>query len=331
MKAAFIRETGAPEQIVWDDLDDPQPQAGEVVIRVGAVSVNPIDTYLRSGTVAMDLPLPYIVGSDVAGTVETVGPDVTRFQAGDRVWGSNQGLLGRQGTSSEWACVHEDYLYPTPEAVEDTAAAAMALVGITAHLGLVHRAQLQAGESVFVSGGSGGVGSAVIQMAKRLGARQVITTAGSAEKAELCRQLGADEVILYREQEVLPAVQRAAPDGVHLWWETVREPVLEEAVTGLARDGRIVVMAGREARSALPIGPFYAKGASLLGFVMFMVDPKIQREAADDINRWLAAGELKPRIDREMPLAETAAAHRLQEENTLHGKGTLKGKIVLRP
>ncbi len=331
MKAAFIRETGSPEQILYGDLEEPQPKENEVRIKVGAVSVNPIDTYLRSGTIPMELPLPYIVGSDVAGTVEAVGPGATRFQPGDRVWGSNQGLLGRQGTFAESACVDEAYLYPTPEGVEDTAAAATALVGITAHLGLVHRGQLQEGETVFVNGGSGGVGSCVVQMARALGAGKIITTAGDEEKADLCRQLGADHVILYKEQDVLPEVEKQAPDGVHLWWETVREPNLDTAVTAMARDGRIIVMAGRDARAELPVGPFYAKGTSLLGFVMFMVPPEIQRRAAEDINRWLSDGNLKPRIDRILPLSETATAHRLQEESTVGCNGTLKGKIVLQP
>lgn len=331
MKAAFIRETGPCDQLQFGELEAPEPTGSQVRIRVGAVSVNPIDTYIRSGAVAMDLPFPYIVGSDVAGAVEAVGPDATQFQVGDRVWGSNQGLLGRQGTSAELVCVEEAYLYPTPEGVDDTAAAAMALVGITAHLGLVHRGRLQAGETVFVNGGSGGVGSAVVQMARCLGARKIITTAGDEEKATICRELGADHVVLYKEENVLEAVQEQAPEGVDLWWETIREPELETAVTAMGRDGRIIVMAGRDARSELPIGPFYSKGTSLLGFVMFMVAPEIQRQAADDINRWLADGKLRPRIDRVLPLSQAAEAHRLQEESTIACSGTLKGKIVLQP
>lgn len=331
MKAAYIRETGPPEQIIYGDLDRPEPRDNEVLVKVGAVAVNPIDTYLRGGKVPMELPVPYIVGSDVAGTVEAVGSQVQHLHPGDRVWGSNQGLLGRQGTFSEYVCASEDYLYPTPDGVEDATAAAVALVGITAHLGLVYRGGLQAGETVFVNGGSGGVGSCVIQMAKALGAARVITTAGSAEKAELCRGFGADHVILYKEEDVLTEVQEQAPEGVHLWWETVRDPSLETAVTAMARDGRIILMAGREARAELPVGPFYSKGGSLLGFVMFMVPAAIQRQAADDINRWLTAGKLKPHIDRTLPLSETAQAHRLQEESTVGGSGTLKGKIVLLP
>ncbi len=331
MKAAYITEKGPAENIRYDELPTPEPQGSQVLIKTGAVSLNPVDTYLRSGAIAMELPTPYIVGCDVAGVVDAVGPEATRFNPGDRVWGTNQGLLGRQGTFAEYACVEEGYLYPTPDGVSDKDAAAISLVGITAHLGLVHRGHLQEGETVFVNGGSGGVGSTVIQMAKCLGAARVITTAGSEEKAAICQALGADEVILYKEESVLEKVQEHAPDGVDLWWETVREPKLEDAVTAMARNGRIIVMAGREARSEVPIGPFYAKGCSLLGFVMFMVPAEEQRKCAEDINRWLAAGTLKPRIDRIMPLAETAEAHRIQEKSTVANTGALKGKIALRP
>src|SRR5207247_3931166 len=125
-------------------------------------------------------------GSDVAGTVEMVGPGVKRCKVGDRVWGSNQGLLGRQGTCAEFVCASEDFFYPTPAGVSDDDAAAVALVGITAHLGLFQRAKLQAGETVFVNGGTGGVGSMVVQMAKAIGAK-AIATVGSAEKAQLCQ------------------------------------------------------------------------------------------------------------------------------------------------
>src|SRR5262245_5823899 len=133
MKAAFIDTTGTPDVIRYGDLPKPTPGQGEVLVRVGAVAVNPIDTYIRSGMVAMPLPKPYIIGCDLAGTVEALGPGARSLKVGDRVWGSNQGLLGRQGTFAEYACVQEEWLYPTPAGVSDAEAAAAALVGITAH------------------------------------------------------------------------------------------------------------------------------------------------------------------------------------------------------
>jgi NADPH2:quinone reductase len=289
-----------------------------------------VDTYIRAGLIKMDLPLPFVVGCDLAGAVEAVGPSVTRFKPGDRVWGSNQGLLGRQGTFAEYAAVDESWLYPIPAGVSDEDAAAVALVGITAHLGLAREARLQRGETIFVNGGSGGVGSTVIQMAKALGAR-IIASAGSDEKVAVCRQIGADMAINYKTQNVSDAIQQAARDGVNVWWETTREPDFDRIVAALARRGRIVLMAGRDARPAFPVGPFYTKDCSLHGFVMFLATADEQRACAQDINRWLAEGKLKPKIGRVLPLSETAAAHRLQEANTLSKAGTLAGKIVLRP
>jgi NADPH2:quinone reductase len=299
-------------------------------VRVGAVAVNPVDTYVRGGAVQFDLPKPFIVGCDLAGTVEALGPQAKRFKVGDRVWGTNQGLLGRQGTFAEYAAVDECWLYPTPKSVSDEVAAAGALVGVTAHLGLVRDAKLKAGEILFVNGGTGGVGSTVVQMAKAIGAK-VVTTCGTDEKCDLARQLGADLAINYKTEKVPERVMEFAPHGVNVYWETLREPNFEQTVGMLAQRGRMIIMAGREARPVFPVGPFYVKGCSLYGFVMFMATPEEQRASADDINRWLAEGKFKPRIDRVMPLAETAEAHRLQEESTVQKSGATAGKLVLKP
>ncbi len=330
MKAAYIKQTGPPENILFGDLPKPEPGGTQVLVKVGAVAVNPVDTYVRAGLIAFDLPKPFVVGCDLAGTVEAAGPGATRFKPGDRVWGTNQGLLGRQGTFAEYAAVDECWLYPTPEQVADKEAAAISLVGITAHLGLFRHARLQAGETLFVHGGSGGVGSCVVQMAKAAGAR-VITTASSDEKAEACRQLGADVVVNYKTEDVDAVIREFSPEGLDVWWEILREQDFDRIVGHLAIRGRIIVMAGRDARPPFPTGPFYVKDCSMHGFAMFNAPPEEQRKCAEEINRWMAEGKLRPRIGRVMPLAETAAAHRLQEENTLHTAGTLAGKIVLEP
>ncbi len=331
MRAAYLHETGPAEVIHFGDLPDPvAPTGSQLRIRVRAVALNPIDTYVRSGLVPMDLPKPFIVGCDFAGVVEATGPAATLFKKGDRVWGSNQGLLGRQGTFAELINVDEAWAYATPANVTDEQAAAGALVGITAHLGLVREAGLRAGETIFVNGGSGGVGSTVVQLARALGAR-VLCSAGSEEKAAACRALGAEAVILYRTQDVKTELKRLAPAGVQVWWETTREPDFDVAVASLAARGRMILMAGREARPAFPVGPFYVKGCSLRGFVMFAAPPDEQRAAAQDLGRWLASGQFQPRIDRVLPLSETAAAHRVQEDNTIRRTGAVAGKIVLRP
>jgi NADPH2:quinone reductase len=331
MKAAYINATGpADTTIQYGDLPKPEPAASQVLIKVGAVALNPIDTYLRNGANYWELPKPFIIGCDVAGTIEAVGSQVKRFKVGDRVWGSNQGLMGRQGTFAEYCAADEQWLYPTPHTVTDEEAAACALVGITAHLGLFREAKLEVGESIFVNGGAGGVGSMVVQMAKIAGAR-VLATAGSAEKVAALKKLGADVAVNYKTDDIAAAVKEFAPSGVNLYWETVREPDFDKIVSYLAERGRIVLMAGRDARPPFPVGPFYVKGCSLHGFVMFKATAIEQRNCADGINQWLLAAKLKANISKVLPLSQAAAAHKLQEENTLHKAGTLAGKIVLTP
>jgi len=296
------------------------------------VSVNPIDTYIRSGAVSMASQFPYIIGCDLAGVVERCGTAVKRFQPGDRVWGSNQGLFGRQGTFAEYAAVDEKWLYPTPAKQSDAEAAAGALVGITAHLGLFLHAGLKPGELVFVNGGGGGVGSAVIQMAKAAGAK-VIATAGRAETIKTCRDLGADLVVDYHDSKMDEAMRAFATPhgGIQVWFETQREPTLDRTVSLMAPRGRIVLMAGRTARPEFPVGPFYVKDLRMAGFAMFNASPDEQRATADAMNAWAQAGKWKPLIGATLPLAEAAQAHQLQEDNTLQKSGTLLGKIVLTP
>ena len=326
MKAAYIEKPGPPKNIAFGSLPKPKPLANQVLVKVKAVAVNPVDTYIRAGLYPMDLPKPFVIGCDLAGVVEERGSEATRYKPGDRVWGSNQGLLGRQGTFSEYAAIDECWLYPTPEEVSDTDAAAMAMTGITAHLGCFRLANLKMGENVFVHGGAGGVGSAVVQMARAVGAR-VFTTAGSDEKVNLCRRTGANVAVNYETTDLDAAI--ATFGRIDLWWETLHSQDFDRAVKHMAMRGRIIVMAGRDSRPPFPVGPFYVKDCSLLGIAMFNAPPEEQRKCAAEINRWMARGRLKPIIGKTMPLAEAAAAHRLQEENTLRHAGTLTGKIVL--
>ena len=329
MKAAFINETGTPDVIQFGELEQPQIGAGQILIKVGCVAVNPVDTYIRNGANYWDLPYPFVIGCDFAGTVVEAGANVEGLQVGQRVWGTNQGLMGRQGTFAEFIAVDEEWVYPTPDDVEDSAVAACALVGVTAHLGLFRDAQLQAGETVFVNGGSGGVGSMVVQMAKAAGAT-VIATAGSDEKCKILRdELGVELAINYKTESVSEKVLAFSEKGVNVYWETVREPDFDAIVAVLAERGRVILMAGRDARPEFPVGPFYVKGCSLHGFVMFKAEPDELRACSKDMNAWLANGKLKPRISKTLPLADAAEAHRIQEQNTLEKSGTIAGKIVL--
>ena len=329
MKAAYFTRTGPPEVIQYGDLPDPRPAPGQCLVKVIAVDVNPIDTYIRAGLVPSKPVFPAILGRDLAGTVLECGPEVKRFNKGDRVWATNQGLGDRPGTSSEMAAVDEKWLYPIPSGVKEEDIVALSLVAVTAQLGLVRKAQLKSGEILFVNGGAGGVGSCVVQMAKSMGAK-VITTAGSDAKADACRQLGADVVINYQTDDIDDAIRRAAPDGVNVWWETLRQPDFDRAVPLLAMRGRYVLMAGRDAKPVFPVGPFYVKDCSLHGFAMFNGTPEELRAAAEDINRWVLEGNLKARIDRVLPLSAAMEAHRLQEDSTIRQSGVVSGKIVLR-
>lgn len=330
MKAAYIEQTGPADNIIYGDLPKPEATGSQVLVKTGAVAVNPVDTYIRNGANYWELPKPFVIGCDLAGTVEAVGPQVTHFKVGDRVWCTNQGLMGRQGTFAEYCAIDECWLYPTPDDVTHETAAACALVGVTAHLGLFRDAALQAGESIFVHGGTGGVGSMVVQMAKAAGAR-VITTGGSDEKCARAKELGAEVAVNYKTQDVAAAIKEFAPKGVNVVWETLREPDLDALISYLAERGRLILMAGRDARPPFPVGPFYVKGCSLHGVVMFKATADELRACSVDMNRWMSAGKLKAQIGKTLPLAEAAAAHRLQEENTLQKSGTLAGKIVLKP
>jgi NADPH2:quinone reductase len=330
MKAAYIDQTGPADNIIYGDLPKPEATGSQVLVKTGAVAVNPVDTYIRNGANYWELPKPFVIGCDLAGTVEAVGPQATHFKVGDRVWCTNQGLMGRQGTFAEYCAVDQCWLYPTPDDVSDETAAACALVGVTAHLGLFRDAALQAGESIFVHGGTGGVGSMVVQMAKAAGAR-VITTGGSDEKCAKAKALGADVAVNYKTQDVAAAIKEFAPKGVNVVWETLREPDFDALTSYLAERGRLILMAGRDARPPFPVGPFYVKGCSLHGVVMFKATADELRVCSVDMNRWMSAGKLKAQIGKTLPLAEAASAHRLQEENTLQKSGTLAGKIVLKP
>jgi NADPH2:quinone reductase len=328
MKAAYVEQTGPPENIKVGDLPKPAPGPGQELVRVHAVSLNPIDLYIRSGMVAFPLSFPYIIACDLAGTVEAPGPGCKRLKAGDRVWGSNQGLLGRQGVASQYAAVGEEWLYPTPAPLSDDQAAAMALTGITAHLGLFRFGRLREGDVVYVPGGGGGVGSMVVQQARAAGAR-VATSAGSPERVELCRSLGADLALNYKTDDIPARLREFAPDGFDLWYETQREPNLEVSIPLLRKHGRMILMAGRSAKPTLPLGAFYPRNCSIHGFAMFNATPDEQEECARDIVRWAEEGRLKPLVGKTFPLDAAVEAEKFLEANTVGGAGTLTGKVVI--
>jgi len=226
--------------------------------------------------------------------------------------------------------VDEQWLYSTPAGVKDEDIVAMSLVGITAHIGLFTHARLKPGEILFVNGGSVGIGSSVVQIARILDAK-VITTAGTPEKVEICRKLGADLALNYKTDDVDARIKEFAPSGLNVWWETLREPNFERTIPLLALRGRMIVMAGRDSKPVFPVGPFYTKDCSILGFAMFNATVEENEAAARDISNWMAEKKLRACIDRIMPLSQASEAHRLQEESTVKKTSQLTGKIVLKP
>jgi len=301
----------------------------QALIKVVAVAVDPVDTYIRRGSFSTNLSFPFVIGRDMAGRVEAVGVNVERFSVGDRVWCNNQGYGGRQGTFAEYLTIDERFLYPLPDEVDEKQAVAVAHSATTASIGLLREAKLKAGESVLINGGAGNVGSAVLQLATNLGAH-VMVTAGNDSDLEYCRQLGAEQAVNYRTGDLGAAVAEFATNGVDVYWDTTTKPDFERAVPLLSKRARIVLMAGLDAHPPFPVGAFYTRDCSLHGFAVTNATIEELQNCAVAINEWLAKGKLHARVDRVMPLAEAAEAHRLIEES-LSGRLKLHGKIVLTP
>lgn len=329
MRAAILDQPGPPEALRVVDRDPPAAGPDDVLIDVEFVSVNPIDTYLRSGTVDWNGDWPMVPGCDAAGIVAAVGQNVRTHKVGDPVWCCCQGVLGRPGTAAEQISVPAPRVYRRPDAVSSADMAAIGLTGMTAHLGLFRDAKISSSETVVVIGGTGGVGSMVVQMAKAAGAR-VITTASTDRKAEAAKRIGADEVIRYRETSMMDAIADLVPNGVDVFWETRREPDLLATVPLMRHRGRIVLMAGRDAVATLPIGPFYVNELRLIGLVMFKASDAEMAQSAEKIAGLAETGQLRPLIDRTLDLDEIATAHRLQQSATVEGTGSLLGKLLIR-
>jgi NADPH2:quinone reductase len=297
MKAAFINQVGPPENIQYGDL--PTPAAtGCKYQKVGAC-VNPIIPHPQR----CELSSNRVIGCDLAGVVTAVGPSAKRFKVGDRVWGSNQGLMGRQGTFAEFCAVDEGWLYPTPTNTKDEDAAACALVGITAHLGLFQNARLRAGETLFVNGGSGGVGSMVIQMAKACGR---VATAGSEENWRNA-EAWSGRCGQYKTQDIAAAV-RTFPNGSQRLLGDDHDPDRQNRFVSQSAGGS---PAGARARPHSLVGPFYVKGCSLHGFDV----QSHTRRTANHRGRHqsLLRGKLRSKISSVFPLS---GGHPSARENT---------------
>lgn len=328
MRAAYVERLGAADEIRYGELPVPEVGPDQVLVRVAAVAVNPIDTYIRAGAYRVTVPFPFIIGRDLVGEVLRVGGAVTRFSTGQHVWCNSLGYDGRQGSFAEYAAVPEDRLYPLPERVDPLQAVAVFHPAATAFLGLVHYVGgVHPGQVVLVGGAAGNVGAAVVQLAIAMGAR-VLATAHGAEDATWCRVCGAAEVFDYRDPNLAAAVRAVAPDGVDVVWNTSGHDDLDLEVDLLAHGGRLVLMAGLGQRPPFPVGAFYTRNARAIGFTITAAPVAALADAAAAINAMLVAGRLRTRIARVLPLADARTAHHLVEGSG-PGGAKPKGRVVV--
>jgi NADPH2:quinone reductase len=319
MKAIVVREFGGPEVMRLEDVPPPDPGPGQVTIRVRAAGVNPVDAYIRSGTYARKPALPYTPGTDVAGTVASLGSGVTRVAVGDQVYAHAAiGAYAEEALCEDWQA------HPLPARVSFSQGAALGVPFATAWRALFVRARAKAGDTVLVNGGTGGVGTAAIQIARAHGLR-VIATAGTPEGAVLVSELGAHRVLNHRESDYLQQVPALTDGhGVDVVLEMLANVNLDQDLDVLALGGRVVVI-GNRGRVEIDPRKAMAKDASILGMTLFNATRAEFKEIHAGLGAGLANGTLAPVVAREMPLADAATAHQAVME-----PGAL-GKIVLVP
>jgi NADPH:quinone reductase-like Zn-dependent oxidoreductase len=313
MRAAFVERLGPPDNIRYGTLPSPSPGPGEVLVDVLATTVNPVDTFVRSGAFRTEVVLPLVLSRDLVGTVAA---SAHGFERGEPVWCNSLGHGGRQGAAASQAVVPVERLYRLPSSVDPVTAVALVHPAATAYLALYTHGLLRPGARVLVIGGGGNVGSAVVAMAATAGAA-VFTTA-SAPDLDHCRSLGASSAVDYRDP--------LWPAQVDLIVECAGVNDLPTLVGLLAPRGRIVLLAGAATRPVLPVGPLYLNGCSVAGFVISHATVTELAAASTEVNRLLGAGVLRPREVEELPLSEAAQAHRRMENGELHGR-----RVVLRP
>lgn len=316
MRAAYVTRLGPADEIRYGELPAPAPGPGEVLVDVRATTVNPVDTFVRSGAFRTEVPLPLVLSRDLVGTV---AESACGFAAGEAVWCNSLGHGGRQGAAAEQAVVAADRLYRLPSGVDPVDAVAVVHPGATAYLALFTHGSLRRNARVLVIGGGGNVGSAAVAMAAAHGAT-VYATASASDSA-YCRSLGATEVFDYRD----PAWPESVPP-VDLYVDCSGVNDLPTAVSLLAPRGRIVVLAGAASRPVLPVGPLYLNDNSITGFVISHATVPELSSAANALNTLLAAGRLKPRAVEEQPLSATRRTHTRMEAGELHGR-----RVVLSP
>jgi NADPH2:quinone reductase len=319
MQAILVRQFGGPEVLKLEQVPDPPaPGPGQVLIAIRAAGVNPVDTYVRTGTYAVKPELPYIPGSDAAGVVEAAGPGVTSCAAGDRVYtcGTVQGRV--MGAYAATALCNAAQVYAQPENTTFAQGAALGVPYATAHRALFGRGGGRSGERVLIHGASGGVGTAAVQLARARGLI-VVGTAGSEAGLAHVRQQGAHHAVSHAGAGYIEELKRFAPEGFDLIVEMLANVNLDRDLDLLARRGRVVVV-GSRGRIEIDPRKTMSKDAAILGMMLFNIPPDELVLIHRDLAAGLASGELTPVIAHELPLAEAARAHELVMTSGARGK-----------
>jgi len=316
MKAITLRSFGGPDVFELVDVPTPRPGAGQVLVRVHATSINPLDFQVRRGDYPDLVPLPAITGHDVSGVVEEIGAGVTAFAVGDEVWYTPQ-IFNGPGSYAEYHVAAEHIIGKKPASLSHLEAASLSLVGGTAWEALVVRAALRVGETILVHGGAGGVGHVAIQLAKSIGAR-VITTVRESN-FEFARNMGADVVIDYEVEDYVEAVMRETDGrGVDVIFDTIGGDTLSRSPDALAQLGRLVSIVD----IAQPQNLIQAWGKNASYHFVFT---RQNRGKLDELGALVDRDQIRPHIGATYPLAEISVAHaRLESRDK-----SLKGKIAI--
>ena len=328
MKAILMTAAGDTGVLKFQDIIEPEISTGtQIKVRLQAAGVNPVDTKIRSTGVFYDQALPAVLGCDGAGIVVETGANVSKFKTGDMVWFCNGGLGREQGNYAEYTVIDERWVSLMPNTFSFTQAAASPLVLITAWGALFDRGGLQAGQTVLIHAGAGGVGHVAIQLAKLKGAR-VITTVNSAQKAEFVKSLGADEAVDYMPNGFADKVNDLTGNkGADLVFDTVGAAVFKESIAVTAHFGRLVTLLDP---GEVNLGEARMRNL-LIGFELMLTPmlrdlPEARDKHVEILNQcaqWADKGLLKPHVSKLLALEEAAVAHQLIET------GHTSGKIVL--
>ena len=321
MKAIRVHELGGPEVLRYEEIPAPTHGPGQALVKIEAIGLNFIDIYFRTGV--YKTALPFVPGMEAAGTVTAVAPNVTEVQVGDRV-----AYSPAIGAYAEFAVVAAERLVKLPKGLDARSAAAAILQGMTAHYLAFSTYPLKPGDTALVHAAAGGVGLLLVQIAKMRGAR-VFGTVSTREKAALAREAGADEVILYTEQDFEAEVMRLTNGkGVNVVYDSVAKTTFDKSLNCLAPRGMLALF-GQSSGPVPPVDPArLAKNAVFLtrpGLGPYTATRAELLERAGDVFGWITAGKLKVHLHATLPLKDAPEAHRL-----LEGRKTV-GKVLLVP